>query len=87
MCDDCKWIYWTYIPAAGGETASQERRIWDQELRPAQTAPPAQFTHACEEMQVEGRQCADWLGKKLDGVLAEPAVGARQATQVEVQRQ
>ena len=27
-------------------------------------------------MQLDGRQCADWLGKELAGGLAEPTVGA-----------
>ena len=40
----------------------------------------AEFRQAWEEMQLEGRQCAEWLGKQLDGGLAEPAVGAGQGS-------
>ena len=40
----------------------------------------AEFTQAWEEMQLDGRQCVDWLGKELDGGLAEPTVGVRQGS-------
>ena len=29
---------------------------------------------------MDGRQCADWLGKELDGGLAEPTVGVGQGS-------
>ena len=35
---------------------------------------------AWEEMQLEGRRCADWLGKELDGGLTEHAVGGGRGT-------
>ena len=40
----------------------------------------AEFTQALEEMQLDGRQCVDWLGKELDGGLAEPTVGVGQGS-------
>ena len=76
LCPQLSTIY-------GGDECFSKRAPKDTRWRVLMEAGSrlgVEFRQAWEEMQLEGRQCAEWLGKELDGGLAEPVVGAGQGS-------